>query len=119
MKNISNLDIKRHRLGLAKELSTLAIVGVYKKASMSTKLESIALIEVLKHTEKNYSEALDLIFKLEKVNESTQLISILSKNFMNSKYVHVWKITYCMKLHKSKHFAYVLMKRIVIKFLKS
>ena len=29
------------------------------------------------------------------------------------------KIKYCMKLHKSKHFAYVLMKRIVIKFLKS
>ena len=85
MKNISNLDIKRHRLGLAKELSTLAIVGVYKKASMSTKLESIALIEVLKHTEKNYNEALVLIFKLEKVADATGLISKLSKQKLDAK----------------------------------
>ena len=87
MKNISNLDIKRHRLGLAKELSTLAIVGVYKKASMSTKLESIALIEVLKHTEKNYREALDLIFKLEKVKDVSGIISKLSKQKLEAKVV--------------------------------
>ena len=85
MKNISNLDIKRHRLGFAKELSTLAIVGVYKKASMSTKLESISLIEVLKHTEKNYNEALVLIFKLEKVADATGLISKLSKQKLDAK----------------------------------
>ena len=85
MKNITNLDIKRQRVGLAKELSAFAVVGVYKKATMKTKLELIGLIEVLKHTEKNYNEALGLIFKLEKVNESTQLISILSKNHLEAK----------------------------------
>ena len=85
MKNISNLDIKRQRVGLFKELSAFAIVGVYKNATMKTKLELISFIEVLKHTEKNYSEALDLIFKIEKVNDSTQLISILSKNHLEAK----------------------------------
>lgn len=85
MKNITNLDIKRQRVGLAKELSAFAVVGVYKKASMKTKLELIGLVEVLKHTEKNYHEAIDLIFKLEKVNDSTQLISKLSKNHLEAK----------------------------------
>ncbi|MDC1505821.1 retroviral-like aspartic protease family protein [Winogradskyella sp.] len=87
MKNISNLDLKRHRLGLAKELSTLAIVGVYKKASMSTKLELISLIEVLKHTEKNYNEALVLIFKIEKVSDATGIISKLSKQKLDIKVI--------------------------------
>lgn len=85
MKNITNLEIKRKRVGLIKELSAFAVVGVYKKASMKTKLELIGLIEVLKHTEKNYSEALDLIFKLEKVNDSTKLINKLSKNHLEAK----------------------------------
>jgi aspartyl protease family protein len=85
MKNITNLEIKRQRVGLTKELSAFAVVGVYKKASMKTKLELIGLIEVLKHTEKNYSEALDLIFKLEKVNDSTKLINKLSKNHLEAK----------------------------------
>ena len=53
MKNITNLDIKRQRVGLTKELSAFAIVGVYKTATMKTKLELIGLVEVLKHTEKN------------------------------------------------------------------
>jgi clan AA aspartic protease (TIGR02281 family) len=85
MKNVTNLEIKRQRVGLIKELSAFAVVGVYKKASMKTKLELIGLIEVLKHTEKNYRVALDLIFKFEKVNDSTQLISILSKNHLEAK----------------------------------
>lgn len=85
MKNITNLEIKRQRVGLTKELSAFAVVGLYKKAPMRTKLELIGLIEVLKHTEKNYSEALDLIFKLEKAKDSTELISKLSKNHLEAK----------------------------------
>lgn len=85
MKNITNLEIKRKRVGLIKELSAFAVVGVYKKASMKTKLELIGLIEVLKHKEKNYSEALDLIFKLEKAKDSSELISKLSKNHLEAK----------------------------------
>lgn len=85
MKNVTNLEIKRQRVGLTKELSAFAVVELYKKTTMKTKLELIGLIEVLKHTEKNYREALDLIFKLEKVNDSTQLISKLSKNHLDAK----------------------------------
>ena len=87
MKNISNLDIKRQRVGLTKGLSVFAVVGVYKKASMKIKLEIIGLIEVLKHTEKNYNEALDLIFKLEKVADATGLISKLSKQKLDAKVI--------------------------------
>ena len=85
MKNVTNLEIKRQRVGLIKELSAFAVVGVYKKATMKTKLELIGLIEVFKHTEKNYNEALDLIFKLEKAKDSTQLINKLSKNHLEAK----------------------------------
>ena len=85
MKNITNLDIKRQRVGLIKELSAFAIVGIYKKASVKSKLEIIALVEVLKHTEKNYHEALVLIFKLEKVANTTGLISKLSKQQLDAK----------------------------------
>ena len=85
MKNITNLDIKRQRIGLTKELSVLAIVGLFKKETIKRKLDLLGLIEVLKHKEKNYGEALDLIFKLEKVNDSTQLISKLSKNHLEAK----------------------------------
>ena len=85
MKNITNLDIKRLRVGLTKELSAFAVVGVYKKASMKTKLELIGLVEVLKHTEKNYHEALDLIFKLEKVKDVSGIISKLSKQKLDAK----------------------------------
>ena len=85
MKNITNLDIKRQRVGLTKELSAFAVVGVYKKASMKTKLELIGLVEVLKHTEKNYHEALDLIFKLEKVKDVSGIISKLSKQKLDAK----------------------------------
>jgi hypothetical protein len=85
MKNITNLDIKRQRVGLTKELSAFAVVGVYKKASMKTKLELIGLVEVLKYTEKNYHEALDLIFKLEKVKDVSGIISKLSKQKLDAK----------------------------------
>jgi clan AA aspartic protease (TIGR02281 family) len=85
MKNITNLDFKRQRVGLTKELSTFAIVGVYKTATMKTKIEIIGLVEVLKHTEKNYSDALGLIFKLEKIADSSKLISKLSKNHLEAK----------------------------------
>ena len=87
MKNITNLDIKRQRVGLTKELSTFAVVEVYKKSPMKTKLEIIGLVEVLKHTEKNYREALDLIFKLEKVKDVSGIISKLSKQKLEAKVV--------------------------------
>lgn len=87
MKNITNLDIKRQRVGLTKELSAFAVVGVYKKSPMKTKLEIIGLVEVLKHTEKNYREALDLIFKLEKVKDVSGIISKLSKQKLEAKVV--------------------------------
>jgi len=85
MKNISNLDIKRHGLGLTKELSSLALLGLYKKASSKVKLEMLALIEVLKHTEKTYQEVIALIYKLERVPNSMSLISKLSKLQLDAK----------------------------------
>lgn len=85
MKNISNLDIKRHRLGLTKELSAFAIIGVYKASSIKTKLELIGLIEVLKLTETSYREGLALIFKLEKVVDASGLITKLSKQHLEAK----------------------------------
>ena len=85
MKNITNLEIKRQRVGLIKELSSFDIIEIYKKAALKTKLEIIATIEVLKHTEKNYHEALDLIFKLEKVKDSSGLLTQLSKRQLDSR----------------------------------
>ena len=85
MKNITNLDIKRQRAGLTKDLSALSIVGIYKKSSMKTKLELIGLIESLKHSEKNYYEAIDLIFELEKVKDISGIISKLSKQKLDTK----------------------------------
>jgi aspartyl protease family protein len=83
--NISNLDFKRHRLGLTKELSVFNILNTYKKSSLKLKLEIIALIEVLRNTEQNYNEALGLIFKLEKVKDSTGLLTQLSKRELDSR----------------------------------
>ena len=85
MENITNLDIKRQRAGLTKELSAFSIVGMYKKSSMKAKLELIGLIEALKHREKNYYEALDLIFELEKVKDISGIISKLSKQKLDIK----------------------------------
>ena len=83
--NISNLDFKRHRLGLTKELSVFNILNTYKKSSLKLKLEIISLIEVLRHTEQNYNEALGLIFKLEKVKDSNGLLTQLSKRELDSR----------------------------------
>lgn len=83
--NISNLDFKRHRLGLTKELSVFNILNTYKKSSLKLKLEIIALIEVLRHTEQNYNEALGLIFKLEKIKDSAGLLTQLSKRHLDSR----------------------------------
>ena len=73
MKNITNLDIKRQRAGLTKDLTAFAVVRLYKKASMKTKLELIGLIEALKHREKNYYEALDLKNKTSTFLKTYQL----------------------------------------------
>ena len=79
MKNITNLDIKRQRVGLIKELSSLALLELYKKANSKVKLEMLALLEVLKHTEKASQEVITLIYKLERVPDRMSLISKLSK----------------------------------------
>ena len=83
--NISNLDFKRNRLGLTKGLTVFTILNIYKQSSFKLKLEIIALIEVLKHTEKNYHEALDLILELEKVKDISGIISKLSKQKLDAK----------------------------------
>lgn len=79
MKNTTNLDVKRHRLGLHKEVSVFAVLDIYKASGYKTKLELIAIITVLTHTEKTYYQALDFIYKLEKVESTESLISKLSK----------------------------------------
>ncbi len=84
MKNISNLDIKRHKLGLHKEASVFAVLDIYKASGYKTKLELIAVITVLTHTEKTYSEVLDFIYKLEKVESTDSLISKLSKQELDA-----------------------------------
>jgi len=89
MKNITNLDIKRQRVGLTKELSSLALLELYKKANSKVKLEMLALLEVLKHTEKASQEAITLIYKLERVPDSMSLISKLSKLQLDTKVLAV------------------------------
>ena len=79
MKNTTNLDVKRHRLGLHKEASVFAVLDIYKASGYKTKLELIAVITVLTHTEKTYDEALNFIYKLEKVESTESLISKLYK----------------------------------------
>ena len=79
MKNTTNLDVKRHKLGLLKDASVFAVLDIYKAAGHKTKLELIAIITVLTHTEKTYYEALNFIYKLEKVESTESLISKLSK----------------------------------------
>ena len=79
MKNTTNLDVKRHRLGLHKKASVFAVLDIYKASGYKTKLELVAVITVLTHTEKTYDEALNFIYKLEKVESTESLISKLSK----------------------------------------
>ena len=85
MKNVTNLDVKRHKLGLHKEASVFAVLDIYKASGYKTKLELIAVITVLTHTEKTYSEALNFIYKLEKVENTETLISKLSKQVLEAK----------------------------------
>jgi clan AA aspartic protease (TIGR02281 family) len=85
MKNVTNLDVKRHKLGLHKEASVFAILDIYKASGYKTKLELIAVITVLTHTEKTYSDALNFIYKLEKVENTETLISKLSKQVLEAK----------------------------------
>ena len=90
MKNITNLDIKRQNLGLSDALNSYDILFLYKKSSAKKKFEIISVIDVLKFNEKKYSEALNLIFKLEKVNSVEELSKKISKadieikNFQNA-----------------------------------
>jgi clan AA aspartic protease (TIGR02281 family) len=84
MKNTTNLDVKRHRLGLHKEVSVFAVLDIYKAAGHKTKLELIAVITVLTHTEKTYYEALNFIYKLEKVESTESLLSKLSKQKLDA-----------------------------------
>lgn len=79
MKNITNLDIKRQNLGLSDALNSYDILFLYKKSSAKKKFEIISVIEVLKFNEKKYSEALNLILKLEKVNSVEELSKKISK----------------------------------------
>ena len=79
MKNITNLDIKRQNLGLSEDSNSYDILFLYKKSTAKKKFEIISVIEVLKFNEKKYSEALNLIFKLEKVNSVEELSKKISK----------------------------------------
>jgi len=85
MKNISSLDFKRHNLGLHKELSAFSVVDHYKKAGFKNKLDFIAVITVIKSSERNYAEALQLIFNYEGVIDTESLLSKLSKQELESK----------------------------------
>ena len=87
MKNITNLDIKRQNLGLSEELNSYDILFLYKKSSAKKKFEIISVIEVLKFNEKKYSESLNLILKLEKVNGVDELIKKISKDQIDSKII--------------------------------
>ena len=79
MKNTTTLDFKRHKLGLHKEVSVFAILDIYKASGIKIKLELLAVITVLRHTERTYDEALEFIYKYEKVDNTESLISKLSK----------------------------------------
>lgn len=84
MGNISNFDYKRHQLGLSKELSVFSIVELYKKSGFKVKLDCLAVITVIKSTESNYQEALQLIYKYEGVENTESLLSKLNTQVMES-----------------------------------
>lgn len=79
MEKITNLDIKRSKIGLLPELSPIKIIGVYRNSSLKSKFEIISLIEILKNRESNYKEAFDLILRHEKVGNLQELVSNLSR----------------------------------------
>tara|TARA_B100002052_G_scaffold176089_1_gene160222 strand:- start:2435 stop:3274 length:840 start_codon:yes stop_codon:yes gene_type:complete len=110
MKNITNLDIKRQNLGLSDALNSYDILFLYKKSSAKKKFEIISVIEVLKFNEKKYSEALNLIFKLEKVNSVEELSKKISKadieikNFQNASKRKILKNNKTKKTSESDKF---------------
>ena len=110
MKNITNLDIKRQNLGLSDALNSYDILFLYKKSSAKKKFEIISVIEVLKFNEKKYSEALNLIFKLEKVNSVEELSKKISKadieikNFQNASKRKILKNNKIKKTSESEKF---------------
>lgn len=85
MKNITNLDVKRHKLGLHKEATIFSVLNIYKESGYKIKLELLSIITVLSHTEKTYKEVINYIFKLEKVDSIEELYRKLSKNELESK----------------------------------
>tara|TARA_Y100000766_G_C18843347_1_gene574363 strand:- start:422 stop:1261 length:840 start_codon:yes stop_codon:yes gene_type:complete len=102
MKNITNLDIKRQNLGLSDALNSYDILFLYKKSSAKKKFEIISVIEVLKFNEKKYSEALNLIFKLEKVNSVEELSTKISKAEIEDKNLRNASKRKILKNNKSK-----------------
>lgn len=110
MKNITNLDIKRQNLGLSDALNSYDILFLYKKSFAKKKFEIISVIEVLKFNEKKYSEALNLIFKLEKVNSVEELSKKISKadieikNFQNASKRKILKNNKTKKTSESDKF---------------
>lgn len=110
MKNITNLDIKRQNLGLSDALNSYDILFLYKKSLAKKKFEIISVIEVLKFNEKKYSEALNLIFKLEKVNSVEELSKKISKadieikNFQNASKRKILKNNKTKKTSESDKF---------------
>jgi len=87
MKNITSLDIKKQNLGLKEEFNSYDILFLYKKSSAKKKFEIISIIEVSKFNENKYFEALNLIFKLEKVNSVEELSKKISKTEIEIKKV--------------------------------
>jgi clan AA aspartic protease (TIGR02281 family) len=79
MRNISNLDVKRKKLGYTSEITAFKGLEIYRKSGIKKKLELVSLISVLKYQEKNFDELALLILKFEKVPTIEKLISKYSK----------------------------------------
>lgn len=76
---ITNLDVKRQKLGLNKHLNSYEILSIYRSSNTKKKIEILSVIEVVKFNENIYQESLNLIFRLEKVKTSIELIRKLSE----------------------------------------
>jgi clan AA aspartic protease (TIGR02281 family) len=83
--SVSNLDIKRHGLGLNHGLSPLKVLETYRLASTKKKLEMISIVEVIRHRENNYDDAFQLILSFEKASNLLELLSSLSKQKLQAK----------------------------------
>ena len=84
MRNISNLDVKRKKLGYTSEITAFKGLEIYRKSGIKKKLELVSLISVLKYQEKNFDELALLILKFEKVKKIEKLISKYSKMELNT-----------------------------------